>query len=134
MAIKFLDYFKPEFRFALQKLNYEMVTGEADNPEMKIRDSHTLTRTADGETHIYYERAVIFSPQCAFRLEIMFDVVLAPIKSIDSVTDEDIVNAIVGEGMLGEIYGRTSLLVAELTMAGRNSPVILPSANLGRSK
>lgn len=126
--IRFFDYFKESFSFALLDMEYHMIQAEG-NVQLFFKDDIRVEKI-EGGLELYYRRRLCLSSEAAPTLQVVYKIVFENSDKADpsSLTCEEIHAALYDNalGALEQVAARMSLLVGELMFAGCNQPLILP--------
>jgi len=126
--IRFFDYFKDSFSYALLELEYHMIQSEG-NLKLYFRDDIQVEKI-DGGLELYYKRRLCLNTEETPMLQVVYKVVFENSEKADpsGLTQEEIHGALYDNalGALDKVAARMSLLVGEIMFAGCNQPLILP--------
>lgn len=131
--MEFIKYFKPQTKTALDNIRYE--TGKLDvkglsKLKMNCKDT-VLAQLLPGGVKINFNREVKFEPEGPFELSVTFTTVLPFEPQFADEIDWKTVD-IAGEfrrsrhPMLSVMMSRASLLIAQITSASGNNPLVTP--------
>lgn len=131
-GIDFNRYFLAERRIVLDNISYETTTPEVGAQGYKLTAKDTITAQLAGNTgvKVTYNRALRFEPEGPFALSISFAVMLVFNPGTRDEIDWKTVD-IAKEfqkncgAIIGNMMSRTSLLIAEITSAAGQPPVIM---------
>ena len=126
--IRFFDYYKDTFRYALQELNYNM-THEEGTANICFDDDIDIEKTDSGLIMVYTRRLYI-KPEADPTLRIAYRILFDQKEKMDpnTLTCEEIYHAFYDNALdsLDTVAARMSLLVSEIMFTAFSDPIILP--------
>lgn len=132
--LDFNRYFLPERQIFLDNVQYETLETQNPTEKRKLNCKDTiLAQHSDKWVKINFNRTLSFAPEGVFRLSVTFGV-LMPMnpQTKDEINwkETDIAGAF-REGckpLLTSLMSRTSLMVAQITSASGQNPLITPAS------
>ena len=126
--IRFFDYYKDSFRFALLSLQYRMIPDEG-MVNFLIRDDVQVEKTDTGLA-VHYTRLLSVKTEDEPVLKVAYKALFDNREKMDSsgLTSEEIHAALYDNALnaLDPIAARMSILVGEIMFAGYGQPLVLP--------
>lgn len=130
----FERYFLHEKKILLENISYETIKIEGRPTEMKLGCKDTIVAQLMNEgVKINFNRAMNFTPEGVFSLSVTYGMML-----IFDPSTKDEINwkglDIAGEfkkscpHLLSALMSRTSLMIAQITSAGGQNPIITPAS------
>ena len=130
----FDKYFLPEKKIFLENISYETVRMDAVPGSMKLECKDTIVaQLMENAVKINFNRAVNFEPEGIFSLSVTFSTVLVFDPGKKGEVDWKNTD-IAGEfkkgcpQILSALMSRTSLMIAQITAAQGQNPLITPAA------
>ena len=130
----FDKYFLPERKILLENISFETVKtdGRPANVKLGVKDT-IVAQLMDGAVKINFNRAMNFTPEGLFSLSVTFStlMIMDPAKK-DEVDWKK--TDIAGEfkrgcpQTLSALMSRTSLMIAQITSAAGQNPLITPAS------
>ena len=132
--LDFNRYFLPDRRIFLDNVQYEtlQVTEKAENRKLNCKDT-ILAQRSDKWVKINFNRTLSFTPEGVYRLSVTFGVLLPFNPQTKDEVDwkkVDLAGAFREncKTLLAALMSRASLLVAQITSASGQNPLITPGA------
>ncbi len=135
--IDFSRYFHPDFKVYLENVNYEHISSPSLNLKMNCKDTIVAHLAEPAGIKVTFNRAVSFEPEGLFYLSVSFSAIM---RFNEATKDEitwkglDIASEFRQNGgaALHALSSRASLLIAELTSASGQAPLITPTGTAKR--
>ncbi|MBS5725517.1 MAG: hypothetical protein KHW59_07040 [Clostridiales bacterium] len=132
--LDFNRYFLPDRRIFLDNVQYEtlQVTEKAENRKLNCKDT-ILAQRSERWVKINFNRTLSFTPEGVYRLSVTFGVLLPLNPQTKDEVDwkkVDLAGAFREscKPLLAALMSRASLLVAQITSASGQNPLITPGA------
>ncbi len=132
--LDFNRYFLPDRRIFLDNVQYETLEtpNPTENRKLNCKDT-ILAQRSDKWIKINFNRTLSFAPEGVFRLSVTYGVLLffnPQTKDEINWKETDIAGAFREncKPLLANMMSRTSLMVAQITSASGQNPLITPAA------
>lgn len=132
--LDFNRYFLPERRIFLDNVQYEALETPNPSESRKLNCKDTiLAQHSDKWVKINFNRTLTFAPEGVFRLSVTFGVLLPfnpQTKNEINWNETDIAGAFREscKPLLTSLMSRTSLMIAQITSASGQNPLVTPAA------
>lgn len=135
--IDFSRYFLPEHNIYLENINFERTAPHAGNIKMNCKDTIVAHLAEPVGIKVTFNRAVSFEPEGLFYLSVSFSAIMRfNEETKDEITWKglDLASEFRQNGgtMLQNLSSRASLLIAEITSASGQPPLITPAGTAKR--
>lgn len=132
--LDFNRYFLPQRQIFLDNVQYETLETEKPSETRKLNCKDTiLAQHSDKWVKINFNRTLSFTPEGVFRLSVTFGVLMPfnpQTKDEINWNETDIAGAFQKncQPLLAGLMSRTSLMVAQITSASGQNPLITPAS------
>lgn len=132
--LDFNRYFLPQRQIFLDNVQYETLETEKTSETRKLNCKDTiLAQHSDKWVKINFNRTLSFTPEGVFRLSVTFGVLMPfnpQTKDEINWNETDIASAFQKncQPLLAGLMSRTSLMVAQITSASGQNPLITPAS------
>ncbi len=134
--IDFTRYFHPDCKIYLENVNFEHIKAPAPRVKMNCKDTIVAHLAEPAGIKVTFNRTVSFEPEGLFYLSVSFSAIM---RFNESTKDEivwkglDIASEFRQSGgpVLHSLSSRASLLIAQITSASGQPPLITPTGTAG---
>ncbi len=136
--IDFTRYFHPDFKIYLENVNYEHIAPPSGKLKMNCKDTIVAHLASPAGIKVTFNRTVSFEPEGLFYLSVSFSAIM---RFNEATKDEivwkglDIASEFRENGgpALHALSSRAALLIAEITSASGQPPLITPTGTAKKS-
>ncbi len=130
--INFARYFLPDHNIFLENVNFERISPHTGNIKMNCKDTIVAHLSEPVGIKVTFNRTVSFDPEGLFYLSVSFSAIMRfneETKDEITWTGLDIASEFrqSGGAVLNNLSSRASLLIAQITSASGQPPLITPT-------